>query len=116
LFSDRLLEDGLVLAEILDEPLELAVFVAKLTELSQLGDFHPAEAFLPAEKRRGTDLKPVAAFLDGRGGLRPAQRHCDLPLRKPTLPHPSILLHREGVRGPKPYSKTRAGMGEEAER
>src|SRR5487761_2134359 len=86
-FSQRLLQDSLVEAEIGDELLELPVLVAEPAQFAELGHAQAAELLLPPVEGAFGDLQLPADLGDRGAAPRLAKGHDDLLLGESTTSH-----------------------------
>src|SRR3569833_37970 len=92
LFCDDLLQDVPIEAEIGDQPLQLVVLFAQLTQLPQLVQTEPRILLLPEIKALLTDAV-LAAYLDYSGTCFGFPQYAqNLLFRVSSLAHPDLLL------------------------
>src|SRR6185437_9262786 len=90
-FSERLLQDCLVEAQVGDQLLQLPVLFAQLPKLTDLGRAHAAELLLPPIKGLLGDLELPTDLNDRSPALSLPERHCYLLRREFARPHRAVL-------------------------
>src|SRR6266481_4830876 len=97
-FSERLVEDRLVQAQVRHQPFQLAILLSELAQFPELAHPQGTEALSPAIKALLANAQ-LATDLPDRGAVFRLQRHRDLLVGELTRLHPPVLPCPPASRG-----------------